>query len=157
MISIELWRSRISLFNNKRCFGFLSSSFSSSLCSYRKRTRNLSRKHSSFTVDACSPLQAEKQSSATFLDGSTFSSSFSCSPAATTTTSTTTTTSSSSSSFCGVVLLYYHSLDLLKDILIFLLIISQQLIILSGDIETNPGPQSGEHVCMIHKTSIVLY
>ena len=149
MISIELWRSRISLFNNKRCFGFLSSSFSSSLCSYRKRTRNLSRKHSLFTVDACSPLQAENQSSATFLDGSTFSSSFSCSPAATTTTSTTT----SSSSFCGVVLLYYHSLDLLKDILIFLLIISQQLIILSGDIETNPGPQSGEHACMhMHDT-----
>ena len=78
MISIELWRSRISLFSNKRCFGFLSSSFSSSLCSYRKRTRNLSRKHNSFTVDACSPLQAEKQSSATFLDGFTFSSSFSC-------------------------------------------------------------------------------
>ena len=142
MISIELWRSRIGLFNNKHCFSFLSSSFSSSSYLYRKRTWNLSRKHSSSTLDARSPLQAEKQSVATSLYGYTSSSSSFSSTAATITTSTCTSNTFPSSSFRGVVILHCHSL--LKYILIFLLIISQQLI-LSGDIETNPGPRSGEH------------
>ena len=148
MISIELWRSRIGLFNNKRCSrGFLSSSFSSSSYSYRPRKR-LSREHSS-AVDACSPLQPDKCSTATVLDDSMSASNYSSTVNTITTTtsssSTSTTSSSTSSSSSRGKVSLHHRTSLLGDILIILLIISQQFIILSGDIETNPGPRNGEY------------
>ena len=156
MISIEQWRARIGTFNCKRGYsGFLSSLFSSSSYYYyqpRKR-RNALRDHFSTAVTS---LQAEEHAPSAPSDGYTVSSnSITCTSGITKATTsavpciaTVTTSFSSPSSY----FLYsssgglFQSLrrSLLRDILIILLIaiLSQQLI-LSGDIETNPGPKHG--------------
>ena len=156
MISIEQWRARIGTFNCKRGYsGFLSSLFSSSTYYYyqpRKR-RNASRDHF-FTADTS--LQAERLSPSAPSGGYTVSSnSTTCTSTPITTNCktsapciTTVTTSFSTPSSCSFYSssggLFSLRRSLFRDILIILLIaiVSQELII-SGDIETNPGPKHG--------------
>ena len=154
MISIEQWRARIGTFNCKRGYsGFLSSLFSSSSYYYyqpRKRTcRNASRELSStadtsLSANSLSP-DHEKQS-ATLLQANTVT----LKRSFPTITNVTKISSSSSSSSLSRGLLSLRS-SLLREVFVILLmvlliaIIFQQLII-SGDIETNPGPKhEGEY------------
>ena len=158
MISIEQWRARIGTFNCKRGYsGFLSSLFSSSSYYYYyqpSKRENLSRGLSSTAVNS---LQAEGHSPSAPCDGYTVSSISTTCTAFTTnckastsapciTTVTTSSFSSPSSYFfySSSVGLFSLRHSLLRDILIILLVsfLSQQLII-SGDIETNPGPKHG--------------
>ena len=155
MISIEQWRAQIGTFNCKRGYsGFLSSS---SYYYYQPRKRkNLSRDHFSTAVTS---LQAEGHSPSAPSDGYTVSSnSITCTSGITTNCKATTsavpciTTVTTSFSSPSSYFLYsssgglFQSLrrSLLRDVIIILLIaiLSQQLII-SGDIETNPGPKHG--------------
>ena len=152
MISIEQWRACIGTFNCKRGYsGFLSSLFSSSSYYYyqpRKR-RNASREFSStaetsLSANSLSP-DHEKQS-ATLLQANTVTLKRSF---PTITNVTKISSSSSSSSLSGGLLSLRSSL--LREVFVILLmvlliaIIFQQLII-SGDIETNPGPKcEGEY------------
>ena len=152
MISIEQWRACIGTFNCKRGYsGFLSSLFSSSSYYYyqpRKR-RNASRELSStadtsLSANSLSP-DHEKQS-ATLLQANTVTLKRSF---PTITNVTKISSSSSSSSLSGGLLSLRSSL--LREVFVILLmvlliaIIFQQLII-SGDIETNPGPKrEGEY------------
>ena len=163
MIPIDLWRARIGLFNCKRCSSsFLSSLFSPSPCfschhhhhhpprerhkivteesstessptenNHTAHPSNLSSSSLNFPRDS-SPFPLKEQTSSL----KQFPLSFS--PTAISTTSST-----SSSSWSGSLSSLRRSL--LRDVLIILLIaiISQQLIVLSGDIETNPGPKRG--------------
>ena len=152
MISIEQWRACIGTFNCKRGYsGFLSSLFSSSSYYYyqpRKR-RNASRELSStaetsLSANSLSP-DHEKQS-ATLLQANTVTLKRSF---PTITNVTKISSSSSSSSLSGGLLSLRSSL--LREVFVILLmvlliaIVFQQLII-SGDIETNPGPKcEGEY------------
>ena len=150
MISIEQWRACIGTFNCKRGYsGFLSSLFSSSSYYYyqpRKRTcRNASRELSStadtsLSANSLSP-DHEKQS-ATLLQANTVTLKRSF---PTVTNVTKISSSSSSSSLSGGLFMSLHSSHLREVFVILLMvlliaIIFQQLII-SGDIETNPGPK----------------
>ena len=149
MISIEQWRARIGTFNCKRGYsGFLSSLFSSSSYYYyqpRKRRNSLSRKNEDCSAAEVSPSSASlstgDHSETTSTDHFTVSSS----SAHESTAAITHTTTISSSLSSGVFPL---RLSLLRDVLItgilLIAIISQQLII-SGDIETNPGPVACEY------------
>ena len=160
MIPIDLWRARIGLFNCKRCSSsFLSSLFSPSPCfschhhpplkrhkivieessiansstensdDHRSHPFNLTLSNSLHLSRDYSPFPLKKQITSAPPDYSPTAS------------ITTTTRSSSSSSWSGSLSSLRRSL--LRDVLIILLIaiISQQLIVLSGDIETNPGPK----------------
>ena len=157
MISIEQWRARIGTFNCKRGYsGFLSSLFSSSSYYYyqpRKR-RNASRELSStadtsLLANSLSPDHEEQ--SATLLQANT-ERSFP-------TVTNVTTISSSSSSFSSGGLLSLRSSHLREVFVILLMvlliaIIFQQLIV-SGDIETNPGPNyEGEYDQHIYNYNI---
>ena len=135
MISIEQWRARIGLFNCKQCSGFLSS-FVSPPSSSRSRHRQRRPWNVvqwlgtlfSVTVDSFSFLPATKDH-----------------PPVNTTSlpecSSSSTSSSSVSIGTSETQVFSLRRSLLRDLLIVLLIaiVSQQLII-SGDIETNPGP-----------------
>ena len=168
-VPIDLWRARIGLFNCKRCSSsFLSSLFSPSPCSsfyhhpprkrhkvvteesnfptensddHRSHPSNLSSNSLHLSRD-CSPFPLKEQTTSAPPDYSA--------------TASITTTSSrkfsqhcsgadevNASSWSGSLSSLRRSL--LRDVLIILLIaiISQQLIVLSGDIETNPGPKHG--------------
>ena len=145
MISTEQWRARIGLFNCKQCSGFLSSFVSppsrppspssSSRSPHRQRSPwnvvQWLRTLLSVIVDSFSFLPATKDHSLTTTslpECSSSSSSISSSVSI-----------GMSESPSGEVFSLRRSL--LRDLLVILLIaiISQQLII-SGDIETNPGP-----------------
>ena len=140
MISIEQWRARIGLFNCKQCSGFLSSFVSPpSFSRSRHRQRSVVqwlRTFSSVIVDSFGFLPAFKDHPLTTTSLPECSSSFSSSSSSSVSISTSEGMSESPS---GEVFSLRRSL--LRDLLIILLIaiISQQLII-SGDIETNPGP-----------------
>ena len=147
MIPIDLWRARIGLFNCKRCSSsFLSSLFSPSPCfSFHRPSR---KRHKVVTEDssiANSPTENDHTSHPSTLTSNSLNlpgdPDFSTTAASPPTASITTT--SSSSSWSGSLSSLRRSL--LRDVLIILLIaiISQQLIVLSGDIETNPGPKHG--------------
>ena len=154
MIPIDLWRARIGLFNCKRCSSFLSSLFSPSPC-FSCHHRPSRERHKVVTEDssiANSPTENSDDHSSNLTLSNCLHLSGDCSPLKeqitsppgppdySATASITTTPSPSSS-----VSLYSLRRSLLRDVLIILLIaiISQQLIVLSGDIETNPGPKHG--------------
>ena len=154
MISIEQWRACIGTFNCKRGYsGFLSSLFSSSSYYYyqpRKR-RNASRELSStaetsLSANSLSP-DHEKQS-ATLLQANTVALKPRSFPTLTVTNVTKISSSSSSSSSGGLLSLRSSHLREVFVVLLMVLLIAiifQQLII-SGDIETNPGPKrEGEY------------
>ena len=148
MISIEQWRACIGTFNCKRGYsGFLSSLFSSSSYYYyqpRKRS-NLSRELSSTadtSLSANNTLPPEKHFPSANNHGFTVTLEHYFATTATSITKPTPSSSSSASSAGGV---YSLRRSLLRDLLVILLIaiVSRQLII-SGDIETNPGPVACE-------------
>ena len=164
MISIELWRARIGLFNNKRPrgrSGFLSSLFFFAFfhnC-HRKnvRTRDTASAVDCFPSSSSSVLVAEERpttddrlSHHTFSAASfdrfplTFSSSsqrdHSTNHSSTSSAAAGTTFSFSSSAGGGVFSLRR---SLLYVLIILLITIISQLLIMSGDIETNPGPRRG--------------
>ena len=167
MISLELWRARIGTFNNKRCSGcsLSSSSLASSRCrrqthhgggstdasqeepssialtspsSNTLATREQSQEfssidHHSTAFSSCVP-QSRSQLTLCRSYGSSFmASSFS---------SISKSSSSSSPSSRNL-----HR-SLLRDAVITLLIaIISQLLMIAGDIETNPGPKHGGERC----------
>ena len=150
MISIDLWRARIGLFNNKRPrgrSGFRSSFFFASF--HNCHRKNVRTQDSTYTVDSFSsssssvlvaeerPTTDDRSSHHTCTSTVSFDSQRNHSSS-----STAATTSSFSSTAGGGLFSLRRSL--LGDVLIILLIaiISQQLI-MSGDIETNPGPRLG--------------
>ena len=151
MISIEQWRACIGTFNCKRGYsGFLSSLFSSSSYYYYQphKRRNASRKLSSTTDSSSSANNslppAEKHSPSADNHGCTVALEHYFATTATPITKPTPSSSSSASSASGV---YSLRRSLLRDLLVILLIaiVSRQLVI-SGDIETNPGPVACESV-----------
>ena len=155
MISIEQWRACIGTFNCKRGYsGFLSSLFSSSSYYYyqpRKR-RNASRELSSTadtSLSANSLSPDHEIQSATLLQANTVALKPRSFPTVTNVTKISS-SSSSSSSLSGGLFMSLHSSHLREVFVILLMvlliaIIFQQLII-SGDIETNPGPKcEGEY------------
>ena len=161
MISVELWRARIGLFNSKRYSGFLSSLFSSYVPFkfHRRRKRNVvqeppptsaSHDHPASSRPAVtqeepphtsasnpsSTLSPEKPSTIQqfFLSFSIFSyllTSFRIRP------------------IHNLLSTRLSSSCLLREALVRLVlliaIISSQVLIISGDVETNPGPGTGEH------------
>ena len=152
MIPIDLWRARIGLFNCKRCSSFLSSLFSPSPC-FSCHHRPSRERHKVVTANSPTENSDDHRSHSSNLTLSNclhLSGDFSPlkeqitsppGPPDYSATAAITTTSSPSSS----VSLSSLRRSLLRDVLIILLIaiISQQLIVLSGDIETNPGPKHG--------------
>ena len=168
MISLELWRARIGTFNNKRCSGCSLSSLSSasspssSHCWRHRGSTDFSQEEPAeptsvvLTSSSSSSLVAEEQSQA-FPSAdhhsvlTTSSSQLSCSsqsydsgcfsaPSAL----------GSSSSFFPTSGSLLRSL--LRDSVITLLIaiISRLLLMVAGDIETNPGPKHGGEVYMLY-------
>ena len=168
MISVELWRARIGTFNNKRCSGCsLSSSLLSSHC--RRQTHHgggstdASREEPS-SVALTSPSsntlatkeQSQEFSSIDHHSKSIFSSTSASQPRSqlalccsygSSFSSTSKSSSYSSPSPCDLC----HSL--LREAVITLLIaIISQLLMIAGDIETNPGPKHGgenEQACRV--------
>ena len=158
MISVELWRARIGTFNNKHCSGCsLSSSSlvfshcrrqthhgsgstessqeepssealtspSSNTLATREQSQTFSSTDHHSTSSWTSAPQSRSQLTLSCFYGSSFSSTFKSS-------------SSSSPSPCDL-----HR-SLLRDAVITLLIaIISQLLMIAGDIETNPGPKHG--------------
>ena len=160
MIPIDLWRARIGLFNCKRCSSsFLSSLFSPSPC-FSCHHRPPRERHKVVIEEssiANSPTENDHTShpsnlasnslkeQATSLKRQLPSTSYVTVASSPTRSTSITTTSSWSVSLSSL------RRSLLRDVLIILLIaiISQQLIVLSGDIETNPGPKhGGMYICM---------
>ena len=162
MISLELWRARIGTFNNKRCSGcsLSSSSLASSHC--RRHTHHgggstdASREEPSsvaLTSPSSSTLATKEQSqefsstdhhptssstSASRTAQLTLSCSYGGSSMASSFSFTSKSSSSSSPSFRDL-----HR-SLLRDAVVTLLIaIISQLLMIAGDIETNPGPKHG--------------
>ena len=163
MISVELWRARIGMFNNKRCSGCSLLSFSSLASSHchrqahhgggstdvyqeepssaaltspssntlatKKQSQELSSTDHHSTSSSTSPSQSRTaQLTLSCSYGSSFMAS-SFSP----------TSKSSSSSFPSSCDLHR---SLLREAVITLLIaIISQLLMIAGDIETNPGPK----------------
>ena len=161
MISLELWRARIGTFNNKRCPGAgcaRSSLSSTSLASSSANCRpNLSQEepassslaqtsssYSFFLVTPDEQLSTGRHfdhysvsSSSSFLFASTSSSS--SQDAFSSSTSSSSFWFSSSSFPCDQFFLHR---SLLRDAVITLLIaVISQLLMIAGDIETNPGPK----------------
>ena len=169
MISVELWRARIGTFNNKRCSdcslsSLSSSSFASSHCHRQTHgSTNVSREEPS-PVALTSPSSntlATKELSQEFSSTdhhSTSSSSSSTSPSQSRTaqltlltscsygssfmassfSSTSKSSSSSSPSPCD-----FHRSLLGEAVITLLIAIISQLLMIAGDIETNPGPKHG--------------
>ena len=170
MISVELWRARIGTFNNKRCSdcslsSLSSSSFASSHCHRQTHhgcgsTSNVSREEPS-PVALTSPSSntlATKEQSQEFSSTDHHSTSSSTSPSQSRTAQLTLSTSCSygssfmASSFSSTSKSSSSSSlspcdfqrSLLRDAVITLLIaIISQLLMIAGDIETNPGPKHG--------------
>ena len=163
MISVELWRARIGTFNNKRCSdcslsSLSSSSFASSHCHQTHHgggSTNVSREEPS-PVALTSPSSntlATKEQSQEFSSTDHHSTSSSTSPSQSRTAQLTLSTScsygssfmassfSSTSSSSSPSPCDFHR-SLLRDAVITLLIaIISQLLMIAGDIETNPGPK----------------
>ena len=164
MISVELWRARIGTFNNKRCSDCsLSSSLASSHC--RRHTHHdggstdvSGEEPSSVALTSLSSnTLATKEQSQEFSSTDNHSTSSSTSPSQSKTAQLTqsctsygssfmdssfsSTSKSSSSSFLSPCDLHR---SLLRETVITLLIaIISQLLMIAGDIETNPGPKHG--------------
>ena len=159
MISLELWRSRIGTFNNKRCSGCSLSSLSSSSlgpsshCRRHPGSTVVSQEEPASTAltssSSCS-LASEEQSQAFPSTGHhsvlTTSSTLSCSSQSYGVSGFFTASClQSSSSFFPTSDSLRRSL--LRDAVITLLIaIISQLLMIAGDIETNPGPKHGGEV-----------
>ena len=156
MISVELWRARIGTFNNKRCSGRSLSSSSFSASSHCRRHRGCGSADVSqeepasialtSSSSSCSSLAIKEQSQefpSTDHHSVLTTSSLSCSSQCCGSGSFTASSLQSSSSFfptSGIL----RSLSLLRDAVITLLIaIISQLLMIAGDIETNPGPKHG--------------
>ena len=158
MISVDLWRARIGTFNNKRCSGCsLSSLLSSSLASSANCRQNsqeephsssiaqTSSSYSSFLVTPDEQLTTGRHldhhavsSSSNFSLSSTLSSS---QDAFSSRASSSSLWSSSSFFSCDQ---FFMQCYLLRDAVIILLIaIASQLLMIAGDIESNPGPKHG--------------
>ena len=163
MISVELWRARIGTFNNKRCSGrSLSSLSSSSLASSQCRRRHrgstdvsqeepASIAHTSLSSSSLAiKEQSQEFSSIDYHSVLTTSSSqltLSCSSQSCGGSGffTASSFSQSSSSFFPISGSLHRSL--LRDAVITLLIaIISQLLMIAGDIESNPGPKHGGEV-----------
>ena len=157
MISVELWRARIGAFNSKRYSGFLSSLFSSYIpFKFRRRRKRYAvqepppaatASHSAVTQDAQPLLTNASNSKNTATKVRTminslknfllvftfFWSSF---------------LSTSSSSFGSLLRSARLNRCLLREALVrlvLLIVIISQALIISGDVETNPGPSPGEY------------
>ena len=160
MISLELWRARIGSFNNKRCFRrSLSSLSSTSLASSSSNCRqNLSRDDlasssiaqtsSSYSSLLVTVTPDEQLTTGHHLDHHAVSSSsnflFSSTSNSSQDTFSSRTSSSSfwSSSSSFPCYQFFLHRSLLRDAVITLLIaIISQLLMIAGDIETNPGPK----------------
>ena len=161
MISVELWRARIGTFNNKRCSAgcalyslLLSTSlpssancrqyFSQEKPASRSDITQISSSYSSLLVTADNQLTSRHLHHAVSIsDFSLHVSSASSSSQETFSSRTSSSSfwSSYSSSFpCDQFFLHRDSL--LKESVITLLIaIISQLLMIAGDIETNPGPK----------------
>ena len=158
MISLELWRARIGMFNNKCCSrcslsSLLSSSFVSSSANCRHRGNLLQDKPPSSSeaqIAFCSSLPVtpdEQRETDRQLGDVSISLSSSCSSqdAFCSQTLSSSFRSSSSSYFPCDQMLPHRSL--LRDAVITLLIaIISQLLMIAGDIETNPGPKHGGEI-----------
>ena len=167
MISVELWRARIGTFNNKRCSGrslssLSSSSFSASSHCRRHRgcgSADVSQEEPASIAlasssSSCSSLAIKEQSQEfpstdhhSVLTTSSLSYSSQCCGSG----SFTASSLQSSSSFfptSGIL----RSLSLLRDAVITLLIaiILSQLLMIAGDIETNPGPKHGGELRVLY-------
>ena len=158
MIPIDLWRARIGLFNCKRCSSsFLSSLFSPSPCfschhHHHRKRHNVVTEESSVANSPTENSDDQLSHPSNLLSNCLHSSrdclpfplkeQITSAPPDYSATAFVTTASSSPSSFWSGSLSSLRR-SLLRDVLIILLItiISQQLIVLSGDIETNPGPK----------------
>ena len=158
MISVELWRARIGTFNNKRCSGcsLSSSSLASSRCrdhgggstdASREKPSSVALASLSFNTLATKEQSQELSStdhhsestSSTCASQSRSQLTLSCSYGSSFMASST--SKSSSSSFPSPCDLHRF---LLRDAVITLLIaIISQLLMIAGDIETNPGPKHG--------------
>ena len=174
MISVELWRARIGTFNNKHCFGrsLSSSPLASSAHSHRQThhgggSTDFSREEPSsvaLTSPSSNTLATKEQSqelSSTDYHSESISSSTSASQHRSQSRSQLTlccsygssfsSTSKSSSSSSPSSRDFHRSL--LRDAVITLLIaIISQLLMMAGDIETNPGPKHGgenESACCV--------
>ena len=145
MISLELWRARIGTFNNKRCSGCSLSSLSSSSLAYshcrrHRDSTDVSRKEPAsiaHTSLSSSSLATKEQSQAfpstnghpvstTSSTSHSYGSSF-------------TSLSSSASSFSSS----QSSSSVFPSLKAFITLLISQLLIMAGDIETNPGPKHG--------------
>ena len=159
MISVELWRARIGTFNNKRCSGCSLSSSSLTFSRCRRQTdhgggsTDASREEPSFVValaSLSSNTLATKEQSQEFSSTDHHSESISSSTSASQSRSLLTlpccsygTSFSKSSSSSSPSSRDLHR-SLLRDAVITLLIaIISQLLMIAGDIETNPGPKHG--------------
>ena len=160
MISVELWRARIGTFNNKRCSGRSLGSASSSLAfsHCRRQTRHgggsteSSREEpsSAALTSPSSNTPAIKEQSQEFSSTDRHSESVSSSTSAPQSRSQLTlscsfgssfSSTSKSSSFSSPSSRDLHR-SLLRDAVITLLIaIISQLLMIAGDIESNPGPK----------------
>ena len=146
MISVELWRARIGGFNRKNCSSeFLSSLFTqprqycTSSAAVVSSTLGLSNRSSGSTTG-----QTEKHLTATLSAEHGFYSAISIKQLRSSSLSLSSFSFSSSDRSRDSVF-QYHSPQL-KDVLIILLTVIaviSQLLIISGDIETNPGPKRG--------------
>ena len=155
MISLELWRARIGTFNNRRCFGCPLSSLSSSLSFDSAHFRSHSGStHASReeSPSVAQPLTSPSSSSlATKEQSQAFSSTINRS-VLTTSRLISQSVSFSKSSSCFIRPTSGVSLcrSLLRDAVITLLIaVISQLLMVAGDIESNPGPKHGGEVYIV--------
>ena len=140
MISVELWRARIGLFNSKRYSGFLSSLFSS----YVPFKFHRRRKRNSIIVDTQETPPTAAQSPASINTSTT-----SIRAAAAEEPSTVSSFQQYFLSFSWTSLLptSFPRGCLLREALVrlvLLIAIVSQALIISGDVETNPGPLACE-------------
>ena len=163
MISVELWRARIGTFNNKRCSDCSLSS--SSLACHRQAphgggSTDVSREPYASSVALTftfSSTLATKEQSQEFSSTDRHPTSSSTSPSQSRTAQLTqsctsygssfmdssfsSTSKSSSSSFPSPCDL--HCFLLRETVITLLIAIISQLLMIAGDIETNPGPKHG--------------
>ena len=167
MMPLELWRARIGTFNNKRCSCCSLSSLSSlSLASSPQFRRHIDSTNVSQEEPASTALTSSSSSSAIKEQSQEF---FSTDHHSVLTTSSSQLTLScfsqsygsgffaaSSFSFSQSSSPFFPTFDsrrrsLLREAVITLLIaIISQLLIIAGDIETNPGPKHGGEVHMLY-------
>ena len=169
MISLELWRARIGTFNNKRtCSGCSLSSLSSSSlapsthCRRHRGSADVSQEEPSKALtssSSCSSLAIKEQSQEfsstdhhSVLTTSSTQPTLSCSSQSCGSSSFTASSSlQSSSSFFPTSGTCSLHRSLLRDAVITLLIaIISQLLMIAGDIETNPGPKHGGEVTEVY-------